>query len=301
MKKLFNYLTLTLFSMSLFFISCSKDNDDKSGASDTANAQVALTLKSILQDVKAANSSTSGDDNNENDDDYGDDCLEFLECFEFQFPLTAIQTDGTQVEINDDEGLFNFIEAQEDDYEPNFVFPITIILDDDETRVLNSLEDLDEAFDYCEDEFECFELVFPITLIDENDNQVVINNEEELFAFIDSQSDDYEIEVVYPVEVSIDGEIITIANDDEMEELYEECDDDWDDVMCFEFVFPIQMTENGEVVTINDEDELFDFIEGIEDGEEIDFVYPFDVLLEDDSTLTINTGAEFFALLESCL
>jgi len=299
MRRLTNYLYLVLFSTLLLFASCSTDSDDK--VNDTANAQLSSTLKSILQDIKAANSSTSGNDNNGNDNDYGDDYLEEFECFEFQYPITAIQTDGTEVVITDDEALFDFLDAQEEGYEPNFVFPMTILFEEGFSAQVNSLEELEDAFDYCEYEFECFELIFPVQLIDENGITFTINNEEELFAFIDAQSEDYEIEVVYPIEILIDEEIVVVEDDDELDDIYEECDDDWDDVMCFEFVYPIQMTYNGETVTINDEDTLFDFIEGIQEGEDVDFVYPFDVILEDDTTQTISNVTELFTLFDSCI
>ena len=130
------------------------------------------------------------------------------------------------VAIDNKDALFAFFEAQEEDYEPNFVFPINLDLGDGEILTVNSLDELEEAFDECEDDFECFELIFPISMVDDQGNNVVINSEEELFAFLDAQGDNYEPAVLYPIEVLIDDETVSITSDDEMEELYEDDDED---------------------------------------------------------------------------
>ena len=176
-----NYVSwLTLLMVVFFMVSCS--NDD-ANTTDPTSKSLTQRLKTTLNAARAANSSSS-DDNNPNDDDYGDDCVEDFECFEFVFPLNMIQTNGTQITITNEDALFTFFEDQEDDYEPNFVFPIDLDFGEGEILTVNAIDELEEAFDACDDEFECFELVFPITMIDLQGINVIINSEEELFAFL---------------------------------------------------------------------------------------------------------------------
>jgi len=279
-------------------VSCNESDDSNI---DTTSKSLTQRLKTTLNAARAANSSTSSDDNNSDDPDYGDDCMDDFECFDFVFPLIVIQTDGTQVTIPDNDTLFDFFENQEDAYEPDFVYPITLDFGDGEQGVMYDEQDLEEAFDLCEDDFECFDIIFPITMVDDAGNEVIINNEEEFYTFFDVQNDAYEPEVIYPVDVLVDEEIITITSDDEMEELYEICDGDWDDVMCFDMVYPFDMVADGVTITITDEDVFFDFIDNLSDQQEIDFIYPFEVIDEEtDQTITITSLEQFEDLYDDC-
>jgi len=298
MKKR-NYLFSLILLMTVFFMVSCNDNDDTNV--DPTSKTLTQRLKTTLNAARAANSSTSSDDNTAYDSDYGDDCMDEFDCFEFVFPLTVIQTDGTQVTIADSDALFDFFENQDEYYEPDFVYPITLDFGDGEQEVMYDEQDLEEAFDYCEDDFECFDIVYPITMVDDAGNEVVINNEEEFYTFFDAQNDAYEPEVIYPVDVMVDEEILTITSDDEMEELYEICDGDWDDVMCFDMVYPFGMVADGVITTITDEDVFFDFIDSLMDEQEVDFIYPFDVIDEEmDQTITITSLEQFEDLYDNC-
>jgi len=298
MKKRTNLFSLILLVIVCFMVSCNESDDSNI---DTTSKSLTQRLKTTLNAARAANSSTSSDDNNSDDPDYGDDCMDDFECFDFVFPLIVIQTDGTQVTIPDNDTLFDFFENQEDAYEPDFVYPITLDFGDGEQGVMYDEQDLEEAFDLCEDDFECFDIIFPITMVDDAGNEVIINNEEEFYTFFDVQNDAYEPEVIYPVDVLVDEEIITITSDDEMEELYEICDGDWDDVMCFDMVYPFDMVADGVTITITDEDVFFDFIDNLSDQQEIDFIYPFEVIDEEtDQTITITSLEQFEDLYDDC-
>ena len=183
MKKR-NYLFSLILLAAVFFIASCNDSDDTSIA--PTSKTLTQRLKSTLNAAKAANSSTSSDDNTTDDSDYGDDCMEEFDCFEFVFPLLVIQADGTQVTITDSDTLFDFFENQEDDYEPDFVYPITLDFGNGEQEIMYDEQDLEEAFDYCEDDFECFDIIFPITMVDDAGSEVIINNEEEFYVFFDA-------------------------------------------------------------------------------------------------------------------
>ena len=298
MKKR-NYLFSLILLVAVFFMASCNDSDDTTVY--PTSKTLTQRLKTTLNAARAANSSTSSDDNTSDDSDYGDDCMDEFDCFEFVFPVIVIQTDGTQVTITDSDALFNFFENQEEAYDPDFIYPITLDFGDGEQEVMYDEQDLEEAFDLCEDEFECFDIVFPITMVDDTGNNVIINNEEEFYTFFDAQNDAYEPEVIYPVDVLVNEEIITITSDDEMEELYERCDGDWDDVMCFDMVYPFVMVADGVTTTITDEDMFFDFIDSLNDQQEIDFIYPFNVIDEEmDQTITITSLEQFEDLYDDC-
>ena len=99
----------------------------------------------------------------------------------------------------------------------------------------------------------------------------------------------------------VDEDIIIITSDDEMEELYEMCDDDWDDVMCFDMLYPFDMIAGGVITTITDEDVFFDFIDSLSDEQEVDFIYPFEVIDEEtNQTITITSLDLFEDLYDEC-
>ena len=56
-------------------------------------------------------------------------------------------------------------------------------------------------------------------------------NEEDFFNYIDSLTDDQDVDFVYPIEVINEetDEVISIANLEQFEELYDACDMDWDE------------------------------------------------------------------------
>jgi len=298
MKKR-NYLFSLILLVAVFFMVSCNESDDAN--IDIAPKSLTQRLKTTLNAAKAANSSTSSDDNTSYDSDYGDDCMDEFDCFEFVFPLIVIQTNGTQVAITDSDTLFDFFENQEDTYVPEFVYPITLDFGDGEQELMYDEQDLEEAFDLCEDQFECFDIVFPITMVDDAGNEVIINNEEGFYTFFDAQNDAYEPEVIYPIDVLVDDETITIISDDEMEELYETCDGDWDDVMCFDMVYPFDMITEGVTTTITDENVFFDYIDNLNEEQEVDFIYPFEVTDgETNQTITITNLGQFEALYDAC-
>lgn len=297
MKKLSKLGILALTLMTLVVMSCSDENDKTNQQNLTLNQ----TLKNAVAAARAANSSTSSSNTSTEDPDYGDDCIEDYLCFDFVYPLTVIAEDNSQTTVNNDDELFTFFENQSDNYEPNFVYPITLDYGEDDTEIMYDLEDLEDAFDDCEENFECFDIIYPITLVDSNGTNTVINNEEELYTFLDAQGEEYDPIVVYPVDVMVDDVTLTINSDDEFETLYEECDDDWDDVICFDFVYPFDMISNGVTTNVPDEDTFFDYIEGLEDEEDVDFVYPLTLIDEDTgNTVIVNSLDEFEELFDSC-
>ncbi len=240
------------------------------------------------------------------EDEYDNDEGDWEEdCFEFVYPVSLELLDGSIVTANNEDELEEIFDSY--DFEPAFVFPISVILDDnDMPQTIANEAELEELFESCDDEFDCdwdedcFELVYPISLELEDGTIVTANSDDELEEIFDSY--DFEPAIVFPISVITEDsdQPITINNMDEFEELIESCegDDDWDDD-CFEFVYPISLElEDGTTVTANNEDELEEIFDSYDF--EVEFVYPFDIILEDGTQTTINNEDELDEVIEDC-
>mgnify|MGYP003681890981 CR=1 FL=1 len=96
----------------------------------------------------------------------------------------------------------------------------------------------DDFLESCEDDYNCpggngcFEFNFPITIITDDNETVTVNSQEELDSVL---YDAYYFDFVYPFTVTLndddddDDEIVTINSAEDLEELIEECFDDYDD------------------------------------------------------------------------
>lgn len=167
---------------------------------------------------------------------------------------------------------------------------------------------------------DCFTINYPIEVQNEDGTTTAINNDDELEAAFDAAGYDEDIELVYPIDVTIteDGSTATMESDDDVDDLFEACFGEWDDddedgehpcdddfdmdfTECFTPVFPIDVIVDGNTTTINDIDELEAFWEGLDYDSEPEIVYPIDIVLtENDSTVTINDDDELEAAIEDC-
>ncbi|MGB6268722.1 MAG: hypothetical protein WBF67_06875 [Olleya sp.] len=127
------------------------DDDD-----DNISIQFPITI--ILADFTEVviNNSSEFDDfsddcNGENEDD--DD----IECIDFQYPITASIFNSNNelidtITINNDNQLYNFIDDIDEDDIINIQFPITVILSDGTTLVINNLSELENTINNFEDD-----------------------------------------------------------------------------------------------------------------------------------------------------
>lgn len=240
-------------------------------------------------------------------------------CFEFVYPIIAINPDGTNATINDEIALQTFIQTAIDtEVYPTLNFPIQVINDDNETITIGDDEALCdlafECFDDCdcaEDE-ECFEINFPVTIILPDSSTVTVNDWEELETSLDNYyninpNNDGEISFVFPITVTIldDNTILTVNNDDDLEVLFEECYGNFHDD-CFEFQFPMSFTmSDGSTLTANSEAELdtaFDAWITANPNDSIGPIlnFPITVIYDDGTTETVNNDADLGTLFEEC-
>ena len=99
---------------------------------------------------------------------------------------------------------------------------------------MRSEEDLDDLEEYCygkdyEEDYdeECFEFVYPISFILPDGSEITINDDEgwdeiDLWYEENKDSED-EPEIVYPFDVIVDDEIITVRSEEDLELLEEVC------------------------------------------------------------------------------
>ena len=160
------------------------------------------------------------------DYDYDDDYDDYEdECFELNYPLTAVDYEGNQVTVNSEQDLYNFEFA-------GFVYPISVTLTDGSQVYVNSPQEFDTLYNDCYDiedcydcDVQCFEIVFPFSFVSENGTVDAVNNYDELFDFLSQLSEDDTCMISYPITVEFeDGTQQTANSDEELAALYETCE-----------------------------------------------------------------------------
>lgn len=177
--------------------------------------------------------------------------------------------------------------------------------------ICNGVTDFEECDDYDEDDWnECFSFVYPLTIVLPGGTNTEVNNDDELISAIDDWYDanpnsNDDPTLIYPVNVllSTDGSSLTINNDDELDDLFESCEDiDEDD--CFTINWPISIQfPDSSIVEINSFQEGEDVVDAWYDtnpnvDEDVQLVFPIDVTLLDGTIQTFNSEDEFETYIE---
>ena len=241
-----------------------------------------------------------------------------LGCFTILYPFSLVTEEGS-------EGLFesneDFETFDEETLYVDFVYPLTISMDDEESSVSNG-EELGNLFASCvptggweDGDFpayditygnSCYTLNYPVQLINLEDEVISVESEEEL---INALSLDLYF-FVYPFDMTHeDGEVVTVNNMDEIFEALIECNGfngdsevDWEQdfeyIGCYLFSFPFDVVlPDGEIVTVNNHMEFCDLMLI---GEVVDFVYPITFTDFDGNAVTANSADELQTLLDDC-
>ena len=164
------------------------------------------------------------DDCYDYDDDHDDDDYED-ECFELNYPLTALDYDGNEVVVNSEQDLYNFEFV-------GFVYPISVTLTDETQATVNSPQEFDTLYNDCYDiddcddcEEQCFEIVFPFSLVSGNGTVETFNGYDGLMEFLSQLSEQDSFMISYPITVEFeDGSQQTANSDEELDTLYESCE-----------------------------------------------------------------------------
>lgn len=307
MKHLLKFAFVFLLVLS----SCSDENSDVIIPSENNSAPESL-VTNLTTYARTATST------NQEASIFDDD----IDCFTVNYPYSV--TDGMNATvINNDEELEAYFDSLEDTPSGGASFmievPFTVTLEDgtqqtiadydafemliDDCYGMDDDDDDDYDDDYDDDDIdfdECFTLNFPISVYDEDGGEITINSDEEFF------TTPFIVGFVYPFDVTLeDGTIVTVADANEFDSLYNDCFDieDCDDCEenCFEIVFPMSFVSgSGTVTTVSDEDALFEFLDNLTPNDFISISYPINVELEDGVQQTINSDEEFDTLLDTC-
>ena len=232
MRKKINWLVC--FTALLLASSCNNtiiediDNSENELPNISSNENLTSQLRQIYSgpSIDARNSIFDSQKNDEG-------------CFEYIYPISFVLPDGSEITINDDEGWdeidFWYEENKDSEDEPEIVYPFSISLNSSIFEVNNDFDFLElinliieNCVDYEEDyDEECFEFVYPISFILPDGSEITINDDEgwdeiDLWYEENKDSED-EPEIVYPFDVIVDDEIITVRSEEDLELLEEVC------------------------------------------------------------------------------
>lgn len=315
--RLLSKLSFLFLFAALLFASCDRENFDDTITPDPGYTPETVVVNNLITALQTTTN----------------DGLE-LGCFSIDYPFELLLEDGTTVEINTLEE-FETAAAQESPFQVvDFVFPLTVTTEEEESTQVNSNEELGMMFASCipddgwdettEDEgilpafifteF-CYDLVYPVELEDQDDNSYTANNDQE---FIDLLATVPNLYFTLPLTVTTeDGAEVLIESVAGFYELYYDCDgnippgteggiiidpSEFDGDCDFENLsiqFPYNvMTEDGELITVEDENQEAALILS---GVHYTIEYPFNLLNVDGEVITINNEMEFVEQILPCL
>jgi hypothetical protein len=155
----------------------------------------------------------------------------------------------------------------------------------------------------------CFDFVYPITLSYNTGTNVVVNSIDDIVSLLQNETNNaYLNGIAFPFQIVFleNMTIIEIADEQGFEALNFNCNDSYyvDDAFiefdCFEFQFPISVVNtNNEVFAALDLMSLYNLIENTATGEIIDFVYPFNILVGEE-TVVVENMYQFSEILSIC-
>lgn len=243
MKKI-KFLALFTLLSAVFFTSCS----DSESIENQAVTQESTALRVMFNEMKKTNNA-AGKVSIESE----------ATSFDFVYPINVSFNNGTVVTVTSLDGLLSLLENESSDlYISGIEFPFqvvvgednTIITIDEETEFWEVIEDLDiETYDTYVFSSNCFELAFPLSFVTSNDEIITVANQDALFnLFSDPNQITVVYDFVYPFNVIVDNETVTINNIYEFDALNFNCID-ISDCACQEIYAPVCVaTSTGEIL-----------------------------------------------------
>ena len=214
--------------------------------------------------------------------------------FELVFPVTVTTATGDLV-IADKEAFKAHIDSLEKGTRPAFVFPISIIIND-ETTVVNSEEELKAILDANKpdnDRPERPEFVFPISVVTATGN-LEIADEAAMKAYVDTLEKGTHPTFVFPISLIIDDETVIVNNEEELKALMPKKGGERPERP--EFVFPISVVTATGNLDIADEAAMKAYMDTLEKGTHPTFVFPISLII-DNETVVVNNEEELKALM----
>jgi len=229
MKRILTFI----FILSILISSCAKEEEINIPATDEPALKANSTLANLIQKTSLNDGSI-------------DNIIDNASCFNITLPITVIVNGiEILIETEEDyeviESIFDDDENDEDTIEINF--PVTIILSDYTEVIINNQDELenyidDDCNDGIDDDIECLDFQYPITIttfniVTEQFIDIVIINDEEMHDFIEDLDDDVTATIDFPITIILfDGTEVIINNleqlENEIENTKDDCDEDDD-------------------------------------------------------------------------
>ena len=252
---------------------------------------------------------------------------EIDECFDFVYPITLVLPDLSEVSVTDNTSLEVEIDRWYDanpdvEDDPTLIFPVDVVLEDGSQQRLNSIENLDDLIESCEDddlhceEFDeaCFDLQYPVSFALPDGSQHTVNDEQGaediIEAYYDLNPDEEgEPTLIFPVTIIFeDGASQEVLSESEFEAAEEQCEEEDEfEEDCFQLQFPLSfILSDGSTHTALDELAAETILEAYyaanpdEEDEDFELVYPVTIILEDGSTQDIGSEEALETAEELC-
>lgn len=243
MKKIKILVLLLAVSVAGFY-SCT-DNDPVENEIVTSKS---IALRTTLNEIKKANNINGKNANSPEDQ---------LFCFNFVFPLTLSYNDSTVITVSTYEGLLDVLTAETETlFVVGIAFPFqvqqegAVITIDNEAEFYALIEDC--GFSPINDDvlqFSCLQFIFPISVINDNGATIAVNTQAELESLLINGA---LVDIVFPINVIQNNEVIVVNDLYELFELYDECDGNTTSCVCTTDVNPVCVqTTNGTVMYSN--------------------------------------------------
>ncbi|MBR9757306.1 MAG: hypothetical protein GYB39_04430 [Algicola sp.] len=258
MKPNFKYLFILAF-ITLFFVSCQDEETEINNPTPEEVVAPNSSLASLMRSTVAFDGSF-------------DDILDNANCIGVNLPVTVTANNTTIViETIDDleliEDIFNAFNDDEDVLE--FLFPITITLNDYTEVVVENEEELDAFVNNCVNEpdvIECVDFVYPIVFsIYNTDFQVIdtveIQSDFELYVFLENLDGDEGAVLAslnFPVSlIYANGDTVEVTSNQELENAINSAEEDCNYVDCQAEDIAVNLQECQWVITSFNGDDNF--------------------------------------------
>ncbi len=179
-------------------------------------------------------------ENEEAFEDLADDCNDFddddIECIDLEYPITVSTYDtvdqtSSVVVLEDDEDLYDLIEDLDEDNLIGFNFPITVVLSDSSTVIINNNDELEEIIEDVKDD--CDE--------DDDDDDYDDDDDDD----DDGMDDDHDSDTTVVTMTILEGEWIVARFENDGETLTSEFEG-----------FTLEFFEDGSMVADNGTDTI---------------------------------------------
>lgn len=307
--KLLSKSILLFLSVGILITSCKKDDQINTTVPENPNyTPDTIIVNSLMTALKPG---ASGD-------------LD-LGCMRVGYPFDLVLKSGSTVAIQNQAAFDAAMNATGADRVVAFAFPLLVTKADGSAVQIGSNRDLAEAYASCVPNqgweraaasgdlipacllgYVCLEIVYPVNLVDGNDQPYTANDETELIDLIVS------IDTLYfalPLTViNLSGDQVEINDVATFFELAFDCElidppvvadgIQFNGFACNRLAFPFNVqTSNGDIITVDDENEYAGLILN---GAEIELLFPFSLIDENDNIIRINNLDDLIVAYNGC-